>query len=152
MKKIIKKTKKLTEFVNWIIIALPTLFTVIVSQINKFTFTLEKFLNSILITKIIIIISGLIVSNFLFLIIIYFKFIKSKKDNKLPGFGVYWDCNGTAYCPVCDKLLSKTSSPVVLECPDYKGCNFSIELRDDNNKQINVRDATAEMIERFINR
>lgn len=127
MKNIFRKAKKLTEFVNWIIIALPTVFTVIISQINKFTFTFEKLLNSIFIAKTLIIISGLIVSNFLFLILIYIKFIKSKKDNELPGFGVYWDCNGDAYCPVCDKLLSKTSSPVVLECPDYKGCNFSIE-------------------------
>jgi len=148
MATIFEKIKKHLVMVSLIIIDVPLIISSVVIIIGKLNDKIEKLLTPSLIAGCLIILTCLIISNIILFISFYIKQKNSKNKKNIFKYDVWWDRDATPLCPNCKKPLIRVDGDVYsVECPDYKSCDIQVELKDENNKRISVKDATAKIKE-----
>jgi len=144
-----KNLKKYSENFNFVYKTLPTIVIIIITQFTRLSKIITESLDVFIITNWLLILSGVVISCILFIISLYKK--NSIINKKRFDYDVWWDCNTVPYCPTCGKALIRVDGDKYsLECPDFKECDFHVELKDENNKLISIKEAKAKIKDIFI--
>ncbi len=145
MFEVIKQTKKYFENLHFIIYIILPVILFFITYFAKLSKIIIKSLDIYLITNCLLISSSIVISCILFIISLYKKIKKNSiKNKKYFEYDVWWDRNAIPYCPSCGKALIRVDGDIYsLECPDFKKCDFQVELKDENNKRISLKEAKA---------
>jgi len=151
MATIFEKIKKHLVIVSLIIIDVPLIISSVIIIIGKLNDKIEKLLTPSLIAGWLIILTCLVISNIILFISFYIKQKNSRNKKNISKYDVWWDRNAVPYCPSCGKALIRVDGDKYsLECPDFKKCDFQVELKDENNKLISIKEAKAKIKDIFI--